>query len=85
MRENRPYGSVGGWGLIAPRLPNPKTQQCRASVPNSSARRASGGLLRLFGFSPEDGTSLPVCIGQSRLLPQASNQGRSGKTKRPEL
>ena len=24
MRENRPYGSVGGWGLIAPRLPNPK-------------------------------------------------------------
>jgi len=22
MRENRPYGSVGGWGLIAPRLPN---------------------------------------------------------------
>ena len=23
MRENRLYGSVGGWGLIAPRLPNP--------------------------------------------------------------
>ena len=22
MRENRPYGSVGGWGLITPRLPN---------------------------------------------------------------
>jgi hypothetical protein len=22
MRENRLYGSVGGWGLIAPRLPN---------------------------------------------------------------
>lgn len=26
MRENRPYGSVGGWGLIAPRLPNQSKQ-----------------------------------------------------------
>jgi hypothetical protein len=41
--------------------------------------------LWLFGFSPEGGTCLPVCIGQSRVLPQASNQGRSGKSKRPEL
>jgi hypothetical protein len=36
--------------------------QCRAIVPNSSARRASGGLLRLFGFSPEGDNSLPVCV-----------------------
>jgi hypothetical protein len=39
----------------------------------------------LFGFSPEGGTCLPVCVSQSRVLPQASNQGRSGKSKRPEL
>ena len=63
----------------------PRGLQCRAIVPNSSARRFSGGVFRLFGFSPEGDTSLPVCIGQSRLLPQASNQGRSGESKRPEL
>jgi hypothetical protein len=51
----------------------PRGLQCRAIVPNGSTRRASGGLLRLFGFSPEGDTSLPMCIGQSRLLPQASN------------
>jgi hypothetical protein len=41
--------------------------------------------LRLFGFSPEGGTSLLVRIGQSRVLPLTSNQERSGKTKTPEL
>jgi hypothetical protein len=46
---------------------------CRAIVPNGSTRRASVGVLRLFGFSPEGDTSLPMCIGHSRLLPQASN------------
>jgi len=29
-------------------------------VPNGSARRASVGLLRLFGYSPEGDTSLPL-------------------------
>jgi len=35
MRENRPYGSVGGWGLIAPRLPNQSEQPCVRSAPSS--------------------------------------------------
>jgi hypothetical protein len=41
--------------------------QCRAIVPNGSARRASGGVLRLFGFSPEGDTSLPVCVSHRNL------------------
>ncbi len=35
MRENRPYGSVGGWGLIAPRLPNQSKQTYARSAPSS--------------------------------------------------
>jgi hypothetical protein len=34
MRENRPYGSVGGWGLIAPRLPNQSKQPFARSPPS---------------------------------------------------
>jgi len=45
----------------------PRGLQCRAIVPNSSARRASGGVLRLFGFSPEGDTSLPVCVSHRTL------------------
>jgi hypothetical protein len=40
MRENRPYGSVGGWGLITPRLPN-----------HSQRRRLTG-----FGCLAQRGT-----------------------------
>ena len=41
--------------------------QCKAIVPNSSSRRDSGGVLRLFGFSPEGDTSLPVCVSHRTL------------------
>ena len=42
-------------------------QQCRAIVPNGSTRRASVGVFRLFGFSPEGDTSLPVCVSHRTL------------------
>jgi hypothetical protein len=45
----------------------PRGLQCRAIVPNSFPRRFSGGVLRLFGFSPEGGTSLPVCVSHRTL------------------
>ncbi len=43
MRENRLYGSVGGWGLIAPRLPN----QCDfGEIIHNNCRRADRGTSR---------------------------------------
>jgi hypothetical protein len=39
MRENRLYGSVGGWGLIAPRLPNQSRTNLHRRSPGFHARR----------------------------------------------